>query len=150
MVSKSEYDKVLKANSELRMKLEKMRLENVLLKDQMRVIAKLPAGEAAVYITVQREKNISIEEMLAMREFSGKERSDIINVLNVLLERGLIDVGEKNGREFFYVKTQDLAGSLPKAKKIPVVGEIIRVEKKKTQNEKDSDDVSNILNNLKK
>jgi hypothetical protein len=111
-VSKDEYDKVVKANNEMRIKLEKMRLENALLKDQIRALKKLPADQSALYIYLQLKESISLDEIMQSPNFANKGKKDVIKSLEELLKKKLIDVNEKDGVDYYSVNTADSSGSI--------------------------------------
>jgi hypothetical protein len=111
-VSKDEYDKVVKANNEMRIKMEKMRLENALLKDQIRAMKKLPPEQSSIYIYLQLKEAVSLDGILESPNFSGREKADIINSLEELLRKKLIDVNEKDGVDYYSVNTGDASSSI--------------------------------------
>ena len=107
-VSKEDYDKAVKATNELRVKLEKLRLENTLLKDQIRALKKLPPEESQIYVYIQTEDSVTLEDIF--QKFDSKKREKIIKSLESLLQKKYLELMEKDGKEYYSVATADLSG----------------------------------------
>jgi len=109
-VSRDEYDRVVKSNTELRLKLEKMRLENTLLKDQVRVVSALPPEESVLYVVIQSKLSATVGDIIKQPAVSSLSDEDIKNGIEKLLGLGLIESLEKNGKTHYSVKTPDKTG----------------------------------------
>ncbi len=110
MVKKEEYDKVVKANNELRVKMEKLRLKNALLKDQIRALGSLPPKASSLYIFIQQKRNVSLKEIREDEKFSSVSGEDINKEIESLLKKKLIEMTVKDGEKRFSVKTPNLSG----------------------------------------
>jgi hypothetical protein len=113
-VSKDDYEKALRANKELRVRMEKLRLENTLLKDQIRALKSLPPEEGEVYVFVQTKDSVTLDDL--MKKFESKDKKDIIKILESLLQKKYLDVIEKDGVDYYSVSTADPSGGFLKAK----------------------------------
>jgi len=108
-VKKSEYEKVVKANNEMRLKMEKMRLENALLKDQIRALMLLPPELSQIYVFLQLKESATLGDIANSKYFKGVDESEIKEYVNELIKRGLVDKRESKGELRYSIKTQDFA-----------------------------------------
>jgi hypothetical protein len=109
-VKKEDYEKAVKATNEMRIKLEKMRLENALLKDQLRAVSVLEPNQSSLYIYLQLKESVTLDEIMESPKFSSRTKKDVIQSLEGLLQKHLIDLGEKNGMDYYSVATADVTG----------------------------------------
>lgn len=109
-VKKEDYEKAVKATNEMRIKLEKMRLENALLKDQLRAVSVLEPNQSSLYIYLQLKESVTLDEIMESPKFSSRTKKDVIQSLEGLLQKHLIDLGEKNGTDYYSVATADVTG----------------------------------------
>jgi len=107
LVSKTEYEKVVAANNELRAKMEKLRLQNILLKDRVRVLSRLPQELSLVYIVLQENNAVTIDELAKHKLLKGRTKNDLIRCLDELCSKGMATKGEKEGEAFYSVQTPD-------------------------------------------
>ena len=112
--SKKEYEEVVKANNELRMKMEKLRLENALLKDQVRALAKLPAELGSIYVFVQPRTRVGLADLRKEPKFSGLSDEVLKSDLDKLIAEGLLERIEKGSDVYYSVKVPDLSDSYPR------------------------------------
>ena len=110
MVKKAEYEKVVKGNNELRAKMEKLRLENALLKDQIRALSTLPPDAGQLYIFIQLKMSVTLDDIMKSPKFSGMGKRKINTALKKLLKRRLIEVNVQNGEERYSVRTPEIPG----------------------------------------
>ena len=107
-VKKEEYEQVVKANNELRMKMEKLRLENALLKDQVRAVLTLPPNQSSLYVFIQLRMSTSIVDILSEEKFASIGEKEILKDLEELAKRGLLDLLKKDGVLYYSIKTPDI------------------------------------------
>ena len=108
-VKREEYEKVVKANNELRVKMEKLRLRNALLKDQIRALSTLPPELGSLYIFIQLKLNVTLEDIQNSPKFSSMDEENIKEGLEGLMKRGLVEKTEKEGRGYYSVKTPEFS-----------------------------------------
>jgi hypothetical protein len=108
-VKKSEYDSVVRANNEMRVKMEKLRLENALLKDQIRVLVLLPRELSQIYVFMQLKESVTAKDIANSRYFKGVKESKIKEYVNELIKRGLVGKRKMKGENFYGIETPDLA-----------------------------------------
>jgi hypothetical protein len=106
-IEKGEYEKVLKANNELRMKMEKLRLENTLLKEQIRALKRLPPELAKVYVAVQTGLSVTVKDV--EKEVKDLGEKEIESALSRLVGQGIIEKTKKRGEVQYSVKTPDIS-----------------------------------------
>jgi predicted transcriptional regulator len=106
-VKREEYDKVVKANKELRMKMEKLRLENALLKDQVRALQKLPRNLSELYVFIQSNDSVTMDDL--SNAFSMAEE-ELEGCLKELIEKGIVEKRDDRGTERFSIRVPDLSG----------------------------------------
>lgn len=108
LVSQKEYDKVVKANNEMRAKMEKLRLENALLKDQIRAVTTLPPELSRLYVYIQLKVSTTLEGISANKKFSevGKER--LQKQLDELVGRRLVQAIKKDGVSHYSVESAEI------------------------------------------
>jgi hypothetical protein len=135
-VSKEEYERSVKANNELRLKLEKMRLENALLKDQLRAVRNLPPDESELYIFIQLKESVGLEGIMDSPRFSSMGKGRVINGLENLLKKQLIEITEKDGCENYSVKTADMAAYMKKG--ADTLSPFVKPEPKKKDMDEDN------------
>jgi len=106
-----EYDEVVKANNKLRIAMEKMRLENALLKDQVRALTNLTPELSSIYVFVQDNNNASIAEVKASPKFSGVGEADLASRMESLVQGGLFEKRERDNTVYYSIKTPDISES---------------------------------------
>ena len=109
-VKREEYDKVVHANNEMRMKMEKLRLENTLLKDQIRALGALPPTEGPLYNLIQEKNSITLDEILASSKLKSIKPPQIRINLQKLMDRGVVTIIERGGVQHYSVATPDTTG----------------------------------------
>lgn len=109
-VKKEEYEAVVKANNELRMKMEKLRLENALLKDQIRVVTNLEPEQSMVYVAVQSARSATLDDIKNSPKTSNLSDGEIEAGIDALVEKKLIDAIESNGEVRYSIRTPDATG----------------------------------------
>lgn len=110
-VDKEEYERVVKANNELRMKMEKLRLQNTLLKDQVRVLSTLQPELARLYVFIQMKKSATMEDLRGNPRLSKLPDGEIEEGLKGLMNLGLLGTTEKGGVTHYHIKTPDATSS---------------------------------------
>lgn len=109
-VKKEEYEQVVRSNSELRVKMEKLRIENALLKDQVRALSALPQELGSLYVFIQLKINTTIDEILGNPKFAALKEKEVERRLGELMSRDFIEKTEKDGVTHYSIKTPDLPG----------------------------------------
>jgi len=107
-VKKEEYEKVVRGTNELRAKMEKLRLENALLKDQIRALSTLPPNAGSLYIFIQLKMNVTVDEIRKSPKFSSMTNRKISTGLKKLMKRRLIEVSVQDGKERYSVRTPEI------------------------------------------
>ncbi len=108
-VGKEEHEKVVKANSRLRARIEKLRLENALLKDQIRVLKSLPPEMSSVYVLVQSKMSTTVENLRKDPQIAAMGEEKLGEALKKLVESGLVEERKKGGELHYSVKTPTLS-----------------------------------------
>jgi|GEM_PF-2573619 len=108
-VNKGEYDQVVKANNELRAKMEKLRLENAQLKDQVRALSTLPPEQSSLYVFIQPRTRMTIGEIKRDAKFAQLSEDQIKESLGALISAGLLDTFEKATSTYYSAKMPDLS-----------------------------------------
>jgi len=116
-VDKEEYENVVKANNELRMKMEKLRLENALLKDQVRVFQRLQPELAKLYVAIQLNNSMSLDDIKKTQQFKSLDEAKIKDNLKRLMNLKLVDKIPKRGVDYYSIRSPDASGGLPKPDK---------------------------------
>lgn len=127
-VDKEEYENVVRANNELRMKMEKLRLENALLKDQIRVFQRLQPELAKLYVAIQLNNCMGIDDIKKNPQFKKIDGKKIEEDLQRLMNLKLIDKIPKNGVDYYSIRSPDIGGSMPKPDKSVRSGSIPKME----------------------
>lgn len=119
-VKKSEYEKVVQANNEMRVKMEKLRLENALLKDQIRVLILLPQELSHIYVFIQLKESVTIKDIAKSKYFKDVKESKVKEYVNELVKRRLVGKTKKKGEEFYGIETPDFTEAwVPKITETP-------------------------------
>jgi len=108
-VNKEEYEAVVKANNELRAKMEKLRLENALLKDQIRALNTLPPELCALYMFLHPRTKTTLADIKADPKFASMDEADIKAKLDQMISLGVVDTTEKDWITYYSVKTADFS-----------------------------------------
>jgi hypothetical protein len=108
IVSQGEYDKVVKANNEMRAKMEKLRLENALLRDQIRAILTLPPELSKLYVYIQLKISATLKEIAANDKFSALGEKEIRKRLDDLVKRRLVQKIEKDSGLHYSVESAEV------------------------------------------
>jgi hypothetical protein len=104
-VKKEEYEKVVKANTELRLKMEKLRFDNTLLKDQIRILKNLQPELSRIYVLLQNNHTATSEDIKSNPQFKDVSEKEIDESLQGLMNLKLVDKLEKNGKTFYSIGT---------------------------------------------
>jgi hypothetical protein len=108
---KDEYIRVVRANNDLRMKMEKLRIENALLKDQIRALRKLPNELSSLYIFIQTGMNVTLQDIMAEKKFSDLGEKRIVESLQELMNMRIIEKTIKDNVEHYSVRPPDMANA---------------------------------------
>ncbi len=104
-VKKEEYEKVVKANTELRLKMEKLRFDNTLLNDQIRILKNLQPELSRIYVLLQNNHTATNEDIKSNPQFKDVSEKEIDESLQGLMNLKLVDKLEKNGETFYSIGT---------------------------------------------
>ncbi|MBN2517673.1 MAG: hypothetical protein JXB14_02410 [Candidatus Altiarchaeota archaeon] len=126
----SDYNQVVKANNELRAKMEKLRLENSLLKDQVRALMMLPQELSQLYIFIQLEDSVTVDDVVASKYFKGSDKEQAQKNLDDLIRRRLIDKRIVEGKEYYSIRMQEFSEAWT-----PAVERIVGIDKNKSSND---------------
>lgn len=110
-VDKEEYEKVVKANNELRMKMEKLRLQNTLLKDQIRVLSTLQPELARLYVFIQMERSVTLQDIKEQPKFKEKSDAELQEDLAGLMNLRIVDKIEKDGVDRYSIRSPSTMSS---------------------------------------
>jgi len=108
MVKRGEYEKAVRGANELRARMEKLRLENALLKDQVRALSTLPPDAGSLYIFIQLKMSATLDDIRKSHKFSGMSKRKIAAGLKKLMKRRLIEVSVQDGKERYSVRTPEI------------------------------------------
>ncbi len=116
-VDKGEYEAVVKANNEMRAKMEKLRLENAVLKDQVRALTTLPQELISLYTFIQPKMNVTMADLKREAVFEDMDEATLQKRLDALVATGLVERIEKDWMIHYSLRIPDLSDSwVPKDK----------------------------------
>lgn len=104
-------DDSVKTINDLRLKMEKMRLENTLLKDQIRAMATMPPELSSIYIIIQNKTSACFEDLRKNPKLANLPEEQVIERINSLISMGVLEVTSKGNVAYFSVKSPDMAES---------------------------------------
>jgi len=107
LVKKEEYEKVVSANNQLRMKMEKLRLQNVLLKDRIRVLTSMTQEMSFVYLALQEKNSATADGLMGHGLLKGKSKKGVEKALGELCKKGLASEKKKDGKAYYSIQTPD-------------------------------------------
>lgn len=116
-VDKEEYENVVRATNELRMKMEKLRLENTLLKDQIRVFQRLQPELAKLYVAIQLNSSMSLDDIKKNQQFKKIDENKLKDDIKRLMNLKLVDKIPKDGSDYYSIRSPDVTGGMPKPDK---------------------------------
>jgi len=109
--SNRDYDEVVKSNNKLRAEMEKMRLQNALLQDQIRAISTLPPELSSLYVFVQLKMSVTVDNIKASSKFADLDETEITGRAEALVQRNLFEKTEKAGKTYYSINTPDMSES---------------------------------------
>jgi hypothetical protein len=127
-VNKGEYEAVVKANNELRAKMEKLRLENALLKDQIRALNTLPPELCALYMFLHPRTKTAIADIKADPKFASVDEAEIKAKLEQMISLGVVETTEKDWNVYYSVKTADFSEAYVPKEKAAVLQQKVSME----------------------
>ena len=130
---KKDYDEVVKSNNKLRAEMEKMRLQNALLQDQIRALSTLPPELSPLYVFVQLKMSVSIDDVKASPKFADLDETEITGRAEALVQRNLFEKTEKDGKTYYSINTPDMSESwVPKPEETIRSAYIPQIDEKKS------------------
>lgn len=115
----SKSDDSLKTINDLRLKMEKMRIENTLLRDQIRAILTMPPELSSIYIIIQNRNSACFEDLRKNPKLASLPEELLIERINSLINMGVLEVTSKNDVAYFSAKSPDMAESWSPVKEAP-------------------------------
>jgi hypothetical protein len=106
---KKSRDEEDRANNELRAKMEKLRLENALLKDQIRALSSLPPELSSLYVFIQPRTKITLAELRKEPRFQNVSDEQLKSNIERLIEEGLLEAMEASAGTYYSVKLSDMS-----------------------------------------
>jgi len=116
--------------------MEKLRFENTLLKDQLRILKNLQPELARIYVLLQNNHTATLKEIQENVHFDGMGETEIKESLQGLINLKLVDKMEKNGETFYSIGTPAEV-DVYKLKKDDEVHPAVKYESKRVDDSED-------------
>jgi hypothetical protein len=109
-VKKEEYEEVVQGNSELRARMEKLRIENAMLKDQIRALKSLKKDESSIYIILQEKNSLSMDQLLQESELKPLGAETIKKGVSELIRKSMAEKRDVDGVEMYSIASPGYTG----------------------------------------